>query len=90
MRARPQVMAGYWNCPNETAVAMLPDGFFRTGDAAVLLPDGQIKIVDRMKEMILVSGFNVYPNEVEEVLVEHPKVKELRSSERPIRIPAKP
>jgi len=72
----PQVMAGYWNRPDETAKAMTADGYFRTGDLALLLPDGQIKIVDRLKEMIIVSGFNVYPNEIEDVLVRHPKVKE--------------
>lgn len=72
----PQVMAGYWNKPEETKAAMTPDGFLRTGDVAVMLPDGQLKIVDRLKEMILVSGFNVYPNEVENVLVQYPKVKE--------------
>ncbi|WP_419830379.1 AMP-binding protein [Methylobacterium sp.] len=72
----PQVMRGYWNRPDETARAMTPDGFFRTGDVAVMEPDGQIKIVDRMKDMILVSGFNVYPNEVEEVLAAHPAVLE--------------
>ncbi|MEH3146753.1 MAG: AMP-binding protein [Methylobacterium frigidaeris] len=73
----PQVMAGYWQRPQETAAAMTPDGFFRTGDVAVLLPDGQIRIVDRMKDMILVSGFNVYPNEVEDVLAAHPGVLEV-------------
>jgi long-chain acyl-CoA synthetase len=72
----PQVMPGYWNKPAETAAAMTTDGFLRTGDIAIMLGDGQIKIVDRLKEMILVSGFNVYPNEVENVLVLHPKVKE--------------
>ncbi|MDP4002548.1 AMP-binding protein [Methylobacterium sp. NEAU K] len=72
----PQVMSGYWNRPDETARAMTPDGFFRTGDAAVMEPDGQIRIVDRMKDMILVSGFNVYPNEVEDVLAAHPGVLE--------------
>ncbi|MCJ2088339.1 AMP-binding protein [Methylobacterium sp. E-005] len=72
----PQVMRGYWNRPEETARAMTADGFFRTGDVAIMLPDGQIKIVDRMKDMILVSGFNVYPNEVEEVLAAHPGVLE--------------
>ena len=72
----PQVMAGYWDRPMATEAAMTRDGFFRTGDAAVMLPDGQIKIVDRLKDMIIVSGFNVYPNEIEEVLVEHPKVRE--------------
>src|SRR4051794_2025882 len=72
----PQVMAGYWNHPDETARVMMPDGFFRTGDAAVLLPDGQIKLVDRIKDVIIISGFNVYPNEVEAVLVSHPGVLE--------------
>jgi long-chain acyl-CoA synthetase len=72
----PQVMAGYWNRPDETAQAMTADGYFRTGDVAVLLPSGEVKIVDRIKDMVLVSGFNVYPNEVEEVLVQHPGVLE--------------
>ena len=72
----PQVMAGYWDRPMATEAAMTKDGFFRTGDVAVMLPDGQIKIVDRLKDVIIVSGFNVYPNEVEEILVEHPKVRE--------------
>jgi long-chain acyl-CoA synthetase len=72
----PQVMAGYWQRPDETAKAMTQDGYFRTGDVAVIQSDGQVKIVDRMKDMILVSGFNVYPNEVEEVLVKHPGVME--------------
>jgi long-chain acyl-CoA synthetase len=73
----PQVMAGYWRRPDETAKVMTPDGFFKTGDIAVMEPDGLLKIVDRLKDMILVSGFNVYPNEVEAVLVEHPLVKEV-------------
>ena len=72
----PQVMAGYWKRPDETAKVMTSDGYFRTGDIAVMLPDGQVKIVDRLKDMVLVSGFNVYPNEVEEVLVKHPGVLE--------------
>lgn len=72
----PQVMAGYWQRPDETAKVMTQDGFFRTGDIGVMLPDGQIKIVDRMKDMVLVSGFNVYPNEVEDVLAAHPGVLE--------------
>ena len=72
----PQVMAGYWQRPDETAKVMTADGYFRTGDVAVVLPDGQVKIVDRMKDMVLVSGFNVYPNEVEEVIVKHPGVVE--------------
>ncbi|MDB5558824.1 MAG: long-chain fatty acid--CoA ligase [Enterovirga sp.] len=73
----PQVMAGYWQRPDETAEVMTPDGFFRTGDVAVLQPDGALKIVDRMKDMILVSGFNVYPNEVEDVIAAHPGVTEV-------------
>jgi long-chain acyl-CoA synthetase len=73
----PQLMAGYWNRPDETAKAMTTDGYFKTGDVAVMLPDGQFKIVDRLKDMILVSGFNVYPNEVEEVISGHPKVLEV-------------
>ena len=72
----PQVMAGYWNRPEETAAAMTSDGFFRTGDVATMDRNGQIRIVDRMKDMILVSGFNVYPNEVEDVLAAHPAVLE--------------
>ncbi len=73
----PQVMPGYWRRPDETAKVMTDDGFFRTGDIAIMLPDGMLKIVDRLKDMILVSGFNVYPNEVEAALIEHPKVKEV-------------
>src|SRR3712207_6193454 len=69
-------MAEYWNRPEETAKVMTADGIFRTGDVAVLLPDGALKIVDRLKDMVLVSGFNVYPNEVEEVLASHPGVLE--------------
>ncbi|KQT78645.1 AMP-binding protein [Methylobacterium sp. Leaf466] len=72
----PQVMAGYWKRPDETARATTADGFFRTGDVAVLGADGQVRIVDRMKDMILVSGFNVYPNEIEDVLAGHPGVLE--------------
>ncbi len=72
----PQVMVGYWNRPDETARVMTPDGYFRTGDIGVMSPDGFTKIVDRKKDMILVSGFNVYPNEVEEVIASHPGVLE--------------
>jgi long-chain acyl-CoA synthetase len=72
----PQVMAGYWDRPLATEAAMTADGFFRTGDGGLLTPDGQVKIVDRLKDLIIVSGFNVYPNEVEDVLVEHPHVRE--------------
>ena len=72
----PQVMAGYWNRPDETARVMTNDGFFRTGDIGVMSPDGFTKVVDRKKDMIIVSGFNVYPNEIEEVVASHPGVLE--------------
>jgi long-chain acyl-CoA synthetase len=72
----PQVMAGYWNRPDETAKVMTSDGYFRTGDIGVMTADGFTKIVDRKKDMILVSGFNVYPNEIEEVIASHPGVLE--------------
>jgi long-chain acyl-CoA synthetase len=72
----PQVMVGYWNRPDETARVMTADGYFRTGDIGVMGPDGYIKIVDRKKDMILVSGFKVYPNEIEEVIAGHPGVLE--------------
>jgi long-chain acyl-CoA synthetase len=72
----PQVMTGYWNRPDETAKVMTADGYFRTGDIGVMAPDGYLKIVDRKKDMILVSGFNVYPNEIEEVIASHPGVLE--------------
>ncbi len=72
----PQVMAGYWQRPDETAKVMTPDGFFRSGDIGVMDAEGYTKIVDRKKDMILVSGFNVYPNEVEGVVAMHPGVLE--------------
>jgi long-chain acyl-CoA synthetase len=72
----PQVMAGYWQHPAETAKVMTADGFFRTGDIGIMDKDGYTKIVDRKKDMILVSGFNVYPNEIEGVVAEHPGVME--------------
>ena len=72
----PQVMAGYWNRPDETAQVMTADGYFRTGDIGVMDDRGFTKIVDRKKDMILVSGFNVYPNEIEEVIASHPGVLE--------------
>ncbi|HEV7252904.1 MAG TPA: long-chain-fatty-acid--CoA ligase [Mesorhizobium sp.] len=72
----PQVMKGYWNQTEETAKAFTPDGFFKTGDLGFMNEDGYIKIVDRKKDMILVSGFNVYPNELEEVVARHPGVLE--------------
>lgn len=73
----PQVMKGYWNRPDETEKVMTKDGFFRSGDIGVMDERGYIKIVDRKKDMILVSGFNVYPNEIEEVIAQHPKVLEV-------------
>ncbi|HTI48864.1 MAG TPA: long-chain-fatty-acid--CoA ligase [Casimicrobiaceae bacterium] len=72
----PQVMAGYWNRPDETAKVMTPDGFFMTGDIGIMDARGYIRIVDRKKDMILVSGFNVYPNEIESVVVQHAGVLE--------------
>jgi long-chain acyl-CoA synthetase len=72
----PQVMAGYWQRPDETAKVMTADGFFRTGDIGVVDERGYFKIVDRKKDMILVSGFNVYPNEVEDVVTQMPGVLE--------------
>ena len=72
----PQVMQGYWQRPDETAKVMAGDGWLRTGDVAVMNERGFIKLVDRLKDMVLVSGFNVYPNEVEDVLASHPKVLE--------------
>jgi long-chain acyl-CoA synthetase len=72
----PQVMAGYWNRSDETARAMTPDGFFRTGDMGYMDARGYTKIVDRKKDMIIVSGFNVYPNEIEEVAAMHPGIAE--------------
>jgi long-chain acyl-CoA synthetase len=72
----PQVMAGYWNRPDETAKVMTPDGFFKSGDIGIMDESGYTKIVDRKKDMIIVSGFNVYPNEVEAVVAMHPGVVE--------------
>ncbi|MCW8193549.1 AMP-binding protein [Proteobacteria bacterium 005FR1] len=72
----PQVMKGYWNRPEETAKVLSEDGWFRTGDMAMIEDDGYIRIVDRKKDMILVSGFNVYPNELEDILSEHPGILE--------------
>ncbi|MRV76616.1 long-chain-fatty-acid--CoA ligase [Duganella sp. FT92W] len=73
----PQVMAGYWNRPEETAKSMTADGFFKTGDVGIMDERGYTRIVDRKKDMILVSGFNVYPNEVENVVASHPGVLEV-------------
>ncbi|CAN7471408.1 MULTISPECIES: long-chain fatty acid--CoA ligase [unclassified Caballeronia] len=73
----PQVMAGYWNRPDETAKVMTPDGFFKSGDVGIMDERGYVKIVDRKKDMILVSGFNVYPNEIEDVVAKLPGVFEV-------------
>ena len=73
----PQVMKGYWQRPEETAKVITEDGWLLTGDIAVMTEDGFFKIVDRKKDMILVSGFNVYPNEIEDVIAHHPKVLEV-------------
>jgi long-chain acyl-CoA synthetase len=72
----PQVMAGYWRRPDETAKVMTDDGFFRSGDVGIMSADGYVRIVDRKKDMILVSGFNVYPTEIEQVVSLHPGVLE--------------
>ena len=72
----PQVMAGYWQRPDETAKVMTPDGYFKSGDIGVMDEQGYIRIVDRKKDMIIVSGFNVYPNEIEGVVAMHPGVLE--------------
>ena len=73
----PQVMSGYWNRPDETAKVMTADGWLKTGDIATCDEEGLLRIVDRKKDMILVSGFNVYPNEIEDVVALHPKVLEV-------------
>lgn len=73
----PQVMPGYWHRDDETAKVMTADGFFKSGDIGFINKEGFVKIVDRKKDMILVSGFNVYPNEIEDVVATHPKVFEV-------------
>ncbi|WP_439861330.1 long-chain-fatty-acid--CoA ligase FadD2 [Pseudomonas sp. MBLB4136] len=70
----PQVMKGYWQREEATAEVLDADGWFKTGDIAVIDPDGFVRVVDRKKDMIIVSGFNVYPNEIEDVVMAHPKV----------------
>ena len=72
----PQVMQGYWQRPEATAEVLDQGGWFATGDVSVIQPDGYVKIVDRIKDMIIVSGFNVYPNELEDVCAKHPGVLE--------------
>jgi long-chain acyl-CoA synthetase len=79
----PQVMRGYWNRPDETALVMLPEGWLRTGDIGRIDERGYVFIEDRKKDMILVSGFNVYPNEVESVVAEHPGVLEVAAVAQP-------
>lgn len=73
----PQVMKGYYNRPDETANVLMADGFLKTGDVAVMDENGYVRIVDRKKDMILVSGFNVFPNEIEDVVIMHPGVLEV-------------
>ncbi|MGH8116602.1 MAG: AMP-binding enzyme, partial [Rhodanobacteraceae bacterium] len=73
----PQVMHGYWQRPEETAKVLDADGWLRTGDIACMDGNGMLYIVDRKKDMILVSGFNVYPNEIEDVVARHPGVREV-------------
>jgi long-chain acyl-CoA synthetase len=72
----PQVMAGYWNKPDETANCMTSDGYFRSGDIGLITTDGYIQIVDRKKDMIVVAGFKVFPNDVEDVLIQMPGIQE--------------
>jgi len=79
----PQVMRGYWNRPDETANVMLPDGWLRTGDIGYVDENGYVYLQDRKKDMILVSGFNVYPNEIEDVVIKHPGVLEVAAVAQP-------
>ena len=72
----PQVMQGYWQRPHETAESFTDDGWFKTGDVGVIDEEGFLKLVDRKKDMILVSGFNVYPNEIEDAVMRHPGIRE--------------
>lgn len=72
----PQVMREYWQRPAETAKVLTAEGWLKTGDVAVINEHGYVKLVDRLKDMVLVSGFNVYPNEVEDALASHPKILE--------------
>jgi long-chain acyl-CoA synthetase len=75
--AGPQVFSGYWNCPKETADVLLPGGWLRTGDIAIADADGFVRIVDRIKELIITGGFNVYPSEVEDALRDLPGIEDL-------------
>ena len=85
----PQVMRGYWNQPAANAAAFTADGYFRTGDVGVFDAKGFLKIVDRKKDMIIVSGFNVFPNEVEAVATACPGVPNAPASACPTRRPAR-
>jgi len=73
----PNVMKGYWKNPAATAASMTPDGYFRTGDGGYMDADGYVYIVDRLKDMILCGGYNVYPRNIEEAIYEHPSVSEV-------------
>jgi long-chain acyl-CoA synthetase len=73
----PQVMRGYWNMPEETARVLGPDGWLHTGDMGVMDPQGSIQFIDRRKDVIVVSGFKVYPTEIEDVVMRHPGVREV-------------
>ena len=72
----PQVMKGYWKLPDDTRASFSAEGYFKTGDIGIMSPQGRVRIIDRKKDMILVSGFNVYPNEIEQVVMQHPGVLE--------------
>ena len=72
----PQVMAGYWNKPEETSLCMTSNGYFKSGDIGLITPEGFVRIVDRKKDMIVVAGFKVFPNDVEDVLVQMPGILE--------------
>jgi long-chain acyl-CoA synthetase len=72
----PQVMVGYWNRPEETMQSITPEGYFKSGDIGIMSPEGYVQIVDRKKDMIVVAGFKVFPNEIEEVISSMPGVKE--------------
>ena len=73
----PNVMKGYWRNPEATVSAMTADGYLRTGDVAIMDEDGYVYIVDRIKDMLLVGGFNVYPRNIEEAIYQHPAVEEV-------------
>ena len=84
--AHPNVMKGYWKNPEATVAAMTADGYLRTGDVAIMDEDGYVYIVDRIKDMLLVGGFNVYPRSIEEAIYQHPAVEEVGSHRRSRRL----